>query len=221
MASKNLFFSILVLLLVTLAGTQMGDSFYGSKPVRAPQSDNGSEHFKLKPFVFKDQVYQADDDDDIKTAEEGFKLCSLPRQFIKPEIYERYCGNGICLAYGNSCSLSKSCCSGMCIDKKCASSEKLKGFPGQRCQLHSDCYSNSCQTAGNSNYKVCIGNSDPSSCSNLREYCKEDSNCCSGVCHGNRCLGSAADPAGIGQYCFADHSECASRNCDLETHRCE
>lgn len=148
------------------------------------------------------------------------KLCALPPQFINQDIFKKYCGSKQCLRPGSTCSLSKSCCSGMCSQGFCLASAQSPALPGEICSISSDCVTNICLPHPFQRRNICYGSSGEF-CSRVSDICIENSNCCSGVCSQNRCLGSSQDPAYIGSYCYADHSECESHFCNLQSHRCE
>ncbi len=148
------------------------------------------------------------------------KICALPPQFIKPEIYRLYCRNRSCLRPGYSCTLSKSCCSGMCANSVCVASSEHQALPGEICENNSECFSNDCRPHPYKNSRICYG-STGEFCSRVSDTCTDNTNCCSGNCFKNRCLGSQKDPAIVGSYCYADNSECESYYCNPQSHRCE
>ncbi len=151
------------------------------------------------------------------------KLCSLPSQFIIPEVYKTFCGQaqqGSCLRAGMKCSFSQSCCSGQCASGSCVPTSLNPALPGDRCENNSDCLSQDCRPHPQKPYRICYGSRDLV-CSLVGDTCAENTNCCSGYCLNNKCLGSQTDPARSGSYCFADNSECQSYYCNQATHRCE
>ncbi len=150
------------------------------------------------------------------------KLCSLPPQFIVPEVYKTFCSpqQTSCLRVGMKCSFSLSCCSGQCGNGTCTPTSLNPALPGDRCENNSDCLSQDCRLHPQRPYRICYGSRDQL-CSQVGDLCAENTNCCSGYCLNNKCLGSQTDPARAGSYCFADNSECQSYYCNQAMHRCE
>lgn len=149
------------------------------------------------------------------------KLCSMPREFVNPQVYDQYCRNRSCLRAGESCGNASSCCSKMCIKNRCATNNTHKLLPGEICRTDDECYTNNCSAAPGGSYKICYGDNATPYCSRVGQTCGENRHCCSSSCSENKCWGSRKDPAPIGYPCRGDNAECESRFCNLQRRRCE
>ena len=150
------------------------------------------------------------------------ELCRLPKTFIPAELYDKCCRGSQCLRVNKQCSRGSQCCSGMCVDGFCAANSTNKLYSNEVCTKNSDCFSNECDYKPNSlTVKICYGDNRTNFCSRVSQSCKLNRHCCSNSCSQNRCIGSAREKAPIGYPCAADHSECLSNYCNLQTKRCE
>lgn len=150
------------------------------------------------------------------------KVCRQPRETIADDYYERFCKRlNVCSLSGTSCVNHGDCCSQMCSKGFCLANEANKVPLNGRCLFASDCESNVCERAPSGDHKICYGSSHSNTCAIFHDPCRENSNCCSGKCHLARCIGSPQLPALRGQACYANHFECASGICNLQTNLCQ
>lgn len=149
------------------------------------------------------------------------KVCNLPPEAINPQYFEKFCKKNICLLSGSDCKNHRDCCSQKCSNRRCLADKNNKIPINRACQSPYDCISNICQRPPNLTYKICLGSQYPNTCSLFRDISASDSNCCSLRRINNRCIGSPLAPAQLGQFCYANHDECSTHYCNLQTHRCE
>ncbi len=147
------------------------------------------------------------------------KLCSLPREYTNPVLYDQYCGQS-CGAVGNSCEEHSDCCSSRCTNGTCQAGGNHFVPIGKICSQPSDCETGLCDPHPVLPYKICYGSLSKGICEFITETCTQPDNCCSRSCYKNKCIGSAKYPAGYGQPCYLEHSECSSNNCNFTTNRC-
>lgn len=147
-------------------------------------------------------------------------VCSLPREMIKPEVYDKYCGNG-CLPPSQRCEDHADCCSHNCSGGVCQPGNGSFVPIGKRCQQATDCETGLCEPHPQQGFKICYGSLSRGICSFVSEPCLNADNCCSLRCSSSKkCIGSPKNPARTGQPCYNDHDECASNQCNFTTHRC-
>lgn len=147
------------------------------------------------------------------------KLCSLPREFANPALYDKYC-SFTCRAVDKRCEDHKDCCSHRCSGGICQPGSNHFVPVGERCHQSSDCETGLCQMDPNNSYKICYGSVSRGVCSFPTETCTQDDNCCSLKCYNNKCIGSPKNPVGALQPCYLDNNECASNQCDFGSHTC-
>jgi hypothetical protein len=156
-------------------------------------------------------------------AENSNNPCSLPQEYVKPEVWAQFCGNS-CRNPGLSCTEHSSCCSGMCIRGVCAANASKEQWvaPGLTCTDFSDCETNLCYPHPfNSGYKICYGSLKKQVYQYAGSLCIENDNCRSNVCLDNRCIGSLTYKTKSGGYCTGDSFECESNNCNASENVCE
>lgn len=207
---------------------------------RVPQSDESETYDKNEPGASLDsaaeiiqQNAQAFSHSVSKSASESIqkfndnipndsnisKLCSLPREFANPVLYDQYCGNS-CTPVNSTCEDHSDCCSHRCSNGVCQPGGGHFVPVNGRCQQPSDCETGLCSRHPVLPYKICYGSVVKGVCSFVNESCLDTDNCCSGRCFKNKCIGSPKYPANTGQSCYNDHDECASNQCNFITHRC-
>lgn len=147
------------------------------------------------------------------------KLCSLPREFANPVLYDRYC-HFTCLNVGNHCEEHNDCCSHNCSGGLCQAGNNQFVPIGEKCFEPSQCETGLCAAHPTRPYKICYGSLSRGICSFSEESCFQDDNCCSGRCYKNKCVGSPKYPNGAGQACYTDNNECASNQCVFISHKC-
>lgn len=147
------------------------------------------------------------------------KLCSLPREFTNPVLYDQYCGNS-CKAVGNSCEDHSDCCSHRCSGGVCQAGGGFFVPITQRCTEPSQCETGLCSPHPAQPYKICYGSLAKGVCEFSGEPCIQADNCCSNRCYKNKCVGAPSFPNSVGKPCYTDNNECASNQCNFTTHKC-
>lgn len=190
-----------------------------SQAVRTPQSDE-SDSNNSSPI--EQSVAEA-----VNTVASRYQsaatnisnLCSLPREFTNPVLYDQYCGRS-CLPANNSCDEHSDCCSHRCTNGVCQVGGGHFVPIGERCRDYTECETGKCNPHPTEPYKICYGSLSRGICEFITETCIESDNCCSGSCFKNKCIGSEQYPASKGQSCYLEHRECASNQCNFLTNRC-
>ena len=239
MVTKLKRLSILILLSLVFSSCEflMKDSVKG---VRTPQSDDSDptpSNNKTPSQGLLDAVVETERNmsaTEQKSAEELIKnynsndperqsniskLCSLPREFANPALYDRYC-HFTCLNVGNHCEEHRDCCSRSCSNGTCQAANGQFAAIGEKCSEPAECETGLCVAHPTLHHKICYGSLSRGVCSFSEESCFQDDNCCSGRCYKNKCVGSPKYPNGAGQTCYTDNNECASNQCVFLSHRC-